>query len=125
MGSYLHLSQLHGRLWITSSVVISVAFFYIGLVWWRKQPVTMLASALVSIAMLLMASNSVIGAWLQMQQSTPIGLHLIYGIIVFTPVVGARMLMRWTEKTFHAQYLCIALGLTLVLLHRLAVTAPH
>ncbi|MFM7678295.1 MAG: hypothetical protein ACKO83_05550 [Roseiflexaceae bacterium] len=125
MGDIERLSILHQRLWVTSSVMIGISLLACAFVWWRAQPIGMGQHVLMRISMLLIASNCMIGVWLALNRPTVVLLHAIYGVIIFAPAIGVRFLTRYSNKSSHAMYYCIALCIMLLILHRLAVTAPH
>ena len=125
MCEYARLSLLHQRLWGTSTLVVVVSLIAFAWVWWRALPIGMLQHVLMRISMLLIESNSIIGVMLAFSHPGNILLHAIYGIVVFVPALGVLFLTKYSNTSTHAMYYCIALGIVLLILHRLAVTAPH
>lgn len=119
------LITLHQRLWLTCSMMIVITLIAFAFVWWRAQPIGMLPHVLLRISVLLIASNSSVGVLIALNRPTAVLLHAIYGMIIFVPVVGVHFLTKYSNKSSHAMYYCIALGIMLLILHRLAVTAPH
>jgi hypothetical protein len=125
MGDVERLISLHQRLWVTSSVMIGISLLAFAFAWWRTQPIGMVQHVLMRISLLLLASNCIIGLWLALSRPTAVLLHAIYGIVLFAPAVGVHFLTKYSNKSSHAAYYCIALCVMLLILHRLAVTAPH
>lgn len=125
MFEYARLSLLHQRLWGTSTLMVVLTLIVFAWVWWRALPIGMLQHVLMRISMLLIASNSIIGVVLAFSHPGSILLHTIYGIVVFVPSLGVLFLTKYSNTSTHAMYYCIALGIVLLILHRLAVTAPH
>jgi hypothetical protein len=125
MGDVERIVLLHQRLWVTSSVMIGISLLAFARAWWRTQPIGMVQHVLMRISILLLASNCLIGFWLALSRPTAVLLHAIYGIVLFVPVFGVHFLTKYHNKSSHATYYCIVLGIMLLILHRLAVTAPH
>ncbi len=125
MFEYARVALLHQRLWGTSTFVVVVTLVAFAWVWWRSLPIGMLQHVLMRISMLLLASNSIIGVVLAFSHPGSTLLHAIYGIVIFVPALGVLFLTKYSNTSAHAKYHCIALGIVLLILHRLAVTAPH
>jgi len=105
--------------------MITISLLACAFAWWRIQPIGMVQHVLMRISVLLMASNCIIGIWLAFNRPTVVLLHAIYGIVLFVPAVGVRFLTKFSNKSSHAMYYCLSLCVILLILHRLAVTAPH
>lgn len=81
--------------------------------------------ALNRIIVLLLVSNMCIGVAIAVQRNTVTPLHVIYATVVLLPFLGIRFIQRYAAPHTHAKYMCVALLLILVILHRLVVTASH
>ena len=120
-----YLANFHLRLSVTTTLVVMITLALYAYAWWQRRPAGMWHDALIRIITLLLISNMGVGGWITFQHRTVQPLHVVYAGVVLLPFLGTRILKRYAPTESHAQYMCVALFIVLVIMHRLTVTSSH
>ena len=120
-----YLTNFHLRLSVTTTLVVLITLALYAYAWWQRRPSGMWHYALVRIITLLLISNMGIGGWIAFQHGAVQPLHVVYAGVVLLPFLGTRILKRYAPVESHLKYMCVALFIVLVIMHRLAVTSSH
>ena len=116
------LIGLHHRLLITSVTVLFVALICVAIDWWRRRDLSQLSIGSMAIMWLLLLSNGIVGGVVARQTSQMMGLHILYGGLVFGPPLVLWYLQRGLPISQQARFWFFGLVVTAVLIHRIVAT---